>query len=96
MNPFLATPKDRFRQSDTRISNHRKMVEADVFERSSDAALLQYLSMISSGVRDGNTAMAAGFRLQGAFELMHTLKNISEEPPRMQMEPAPQNLNHQA
>lgn len=95
MNPLLATAKERFRASDTRISNHRKMVESPSFEQSSDAALIQYMAILSQGVRDANTALAAGFRLNGAFELMHTLKNISEAPIVPLAERAPDNLNHQ-
>ena len=86
------TPKARFMQSGTRISNHRQMVSGSIFETSADSALLEYQRVVTESIRDNNTALAAAFKMEGALEFLHVFKMLAESP--WQRAPAPQsNLN---
>lgn len=82
-------------QSSVRISEHRAMVSSDTFERSTDSAMLQYQSLVAGQVANGNDAIAAGFKLQGALEFLQTLKLLAETP-RMPTPVVTDNLNSRA
>lgn len=79
-------------QSGVRISEHRSMVSSDTFERSADSAMLQYQSLVAGQIANGNDAIAAGFKLQGALEFLQTFRLLAETP-RMPMPVITDNLN---
>jgi hypothetical protein len=72
------SPKRRFLETPANVHGHRALIDLPQFEHSADAAMLEYCSLIASQVKDGNSAMAAGFKLQGAFEHAQTFRMISE------------------
>lgn len=74
LNP---SPKQRFMQSGTRVSDHRNMVSSDTFERSADAALLQYAGVLANATNP-NEAMVNGLKLQGAQEFLQTFRLLAE------------------
>lgn len=74
------SPKARFQMSNETVSKHRDMVGSREFERATDFALLQYAGMLATTVSDGNSAMAAGFKIQAAVEYYQTLKLLAESP----------------
>lgn len=90
------SPKGRFLQSNDNVSRHRAMLETREFERASDFSMVQYCASIAESVRDANTALAAGFKLQGAFEYAHTFRNLSEQAKVPSIPAKADNLNHQA
>lgn len=71
------TPRDRFQQSGTRISDHRAMVGSPIFEWAADAALLEYANMVSRATTS-TEAMGAGLKVQGAIEFLKILKTLAE------------------
>lgn len=92
--PILLTPKGRFLQSAENISRHRAMLETREFERAADFSMNQYCASLSETVKDANTAVAAGFKLQGAFEYANTFKMLSEQAPRPTAPDIRGNLDH--
>jgi len=86
------TPKLHFQQSGTRISNHRAMVTSDAFNSGANFALLEYQRVLTGQIRDGNTAMAAGLKMQGALEFLDTLRQLADAPTRLPTAPS-QTLN---
>lgn len=92
-NIFL-TPAERFRQTGNNVASHRKMVDSPEFQRAEDAAMLQYTTELATQVKDGNSAMAVGFRLLGAMELSNRMRRISESPFIPKIAPK-QGLNHE-
>ena len=65
------------------------------YQRAADFGLLQYVASVATRVTDGNSAMAAGFKICGAVEILQTMRMLSENPPPIVMAPSP-NLNHEA
>jgi hypothetical protein len=89
------SPRDSFRESKEHLSKHIEMVDSSTFERAAHTALLQYQTDLAAQVKDGNSAAAVGYKLQGALEIMGVLRNLAEPTPRLQ-QVANRNLNHQA
>lgn len=92
LNP---SPKARFMQSGTRISNHRALIMSDAFEDAADAAMLQMQRAMANDIKDGNSAMAAGFRMLGAQEFLANFRLLAETP-RAPSPPVRDNLNPNA
>ncbi len=93
-SPINLSPKARFQQSNDTISRHRAMLETREFERASDTAVIQYAALIAETVKDANSAVAAGFKLQAVFEFLHTLRNLGEQPQRAVPTDRNDNLKH--
>lgn len=74
------SPKQRFQQSNDNVSKHRDLTASREFERGMDFAMLEMCSRLAATITDGNSAMAAGFRLMGAHEFAQNLKLLSEKP----------------
>lgn len=72
------TPKARFLQTASNITQHRQMVDSAPFIRAIDFALLHYQTMLGDQTRDAQTAMASGTKLQGALEFVTQLRMLSE------------------
>lgn len=87
------TPRNQFRESADNISKHRKLVDSPEFVRAVHFALLEYQAMMASQTKDGNSAVACGFRNQGAIEFVGVLRTLAESespfPPIVD-----RNLNH--
>lgn len=62
----------------TVIDGHKHLIELPSFEFGIDAALLQYTASLTQGQLDPNTAMAAGWKIQGAHEFVLQLKMLAE------------------
>ncbi len=75
------SPKGRFQFTADNIRLHRAMLEHPSFDKSSDAALLEYAASLSKQNSNGNEAMASGFKLQGAMEFLQFLKTLAETAP---------------
>lgn len=89
------TPKARFQQlAPVVLSRHREMVSSDQFDMSADAALLELTKQLV-GVDNGNqyTAIASFHRIQGAYELLATMKTLAEATPKTTAV-LPQQLDH--
>jgi hypothetical protein len=86
--PVNASPKARFQESSQNVKEHKDLLEKNAFSKSADFAMLQYQfeQAASGGVKDGNTAMMVGLKLQGAVEFLQTFKLLAETekalPPR--------------
>lgn len=76
---YNPTPKARFQSANGNITAHRGILENAFFDKSADAALLEYQKMLSGQAVDGNGAMSAGFRMQGAVEFLGIFKTLAEQ-----------------
>ena len=75
------SPKQRFLSGPAaNVHKHREMVVSDAFEKGADAAMLQYQIALCAQAKDGNSAMAAGFRFQGALEFLQAFRLLAETP----------------
>jgi hypothetical protein len=72
------SPKARFMAVASNLREHRAMIEKPEFDRAIDAAQLEYQKLLAGQAVDGNTAMSAGFRAQGAIEFIGILKTLAE------------------
>lgn len=77
MNP---SPKVRFREMGDSISRHKALLESRELERGLDFALLQYQVEVSSQIKEGNSAMAAGYRILGAQEFLSVFRTLTVVP----------------
>lgn len=92
--PFvMQTPRQRFKESQSNLADHRRMVESDAFERAADYALMEY-TMILGRTPEG-LAAAAHFKSVGAQEFLLILKTLAETP-QIPRGTAPASLNHDA
>jgi hypothetical protein len=83
--PRNPTPKERFQQVGTFMKRHHDLVDNEMFNTSTDFAMLQYQAQVGRQITDANSAMLAGLKLQGALEFLGVLKNLGETtvlPPR--------------
>lgn len=63
------------------VSAHREMIQSEDFSRSIDFALMEFQRLVSQTPLDNfNAAAAAHFRITGAQEFIHVLRNLSETP----------------
>jgi hypothetical protein len=92
------SPKARFQQTKAVVETHKRMVESEIFEKATEAALLEYQAELSANPNNqgnGNSAAAAFFKLTGAQEYIATLRALANTP--RQPPQAPNlNLNHKA
>jgi hypothetical protein len=72
------TPRQRFQQDTRRVHNHRELASGDIFTLSADFAMLEYLRNQTAKVIDTQSAMAAGYRLQGAQDYLATFRALGE------------------
>lgn len=72
------SPKQRFQQSGTRLSNHRELISSEEFRVAVDTALLQYQTELSSKCTDPNAAMRMGLCLLGANELITVMRQLGD------------------
>lgn len=75
------SPRARFQKENGAVTAHRALLENPYFDKGADAAMLEYGSLVAQQAKDGNSAMAAGFRLQGAIEFLQVLKTLAESAP---------------
>jgi hypothetical protein len=89
-------PKARFQESGDNVSKHRDLVDTGEFQRAVDFGILQYVAACTREIRDGNSAMAVGFKIAGAMEVLNTIRMLSENIPQPQIVQSPTNLNHES
>ena len=77
------SPRVRFQAIPNAITQHKAMLENPAFDRACDHAMFEYNRLCAEQIRDGNSAMAAGFKTQGALEFLQTLKTLAEAAPVM-------------
>lgn len=92
---FNPSPKSQFRESAVNIREHRALLENPAFERALQFAQLEYQRHSASLIRDGNGALAHGYKLLGVQEFLSCLKLLSEETLVSAPTP-PSNLDHRA
>lgn len=73
-------PKQAFRASGVKVSNHRKTMESPILRESLDTALLHYQFLLAGSTQDSNGAAAAMFKIKGALEFIDVLYRLSEAP----------------
>lgn len=72
------TPRAKFQAPVNNVKDHRALLELPAFDRAIDSALLEYQRLLADQSRDGNSAMAVGFRSMGAVEFVNILKTLGE------------------
>lgn len=77
------SPRARFQSVQGNITAHKALLENPYFDRGCDFAMLEYQRLLAEQVKDPNTAMSAGAKLQGALEFLQTLKTLAEAAPVM-------------
>lgn len=87
--------REQFRETANHITAHRDLVDSPAYTRAVHFGLLEFQSFLSGQVRDGNSSVAVGYKLQGAFELLSIMRNLAEPAPVLQRL-ADRGLNHQA
>ncbi len=90
------TPKARFQQSGTAISDHRHLVDSTPFIQAADFAMLEYQRKLVMQATDQYAAMATGLKLQGALEFLQQLRMLAEPEPKGESRPMVPSLNHRA
>lgn len=76
----FSSPRERFQSVAKNLVNHQEMVDAPSFDTSADIALCQYAVDLGKSVMNAETALAAGYKLQGAVRLLSTFKTLAEQP----------------
>jgi hypothetical protein len=79
--PTNPTPKERFKAGKGNTAKHLDLVDSDDFRRSLDFSQLEYCRQVGASVNDNVTAMAAGYKLQGAMEAFRTLLTLADAMP---------------
>lgn len=92
---MIQSPKTRFLQNQKAVGKLLDITVDSSFIAAVDAAMLETMATLPMQ-SDGTTAMANGFRMEGAVMFMRHLMNIAEKanlPPQVKDVP---NLNHKA
>lgn len=76
----FSTPKERFQAEAKNIAQHHGLVDSPAFDRGSDAALCEYCRVLAKGVVNAESAIAAGYKLQGAVRFLDHFKTLAEQP----------------
>ncbi len=87
------SPRELFRESADNITQHRNLVDSVPFGKAVQFGLLEYQIMLANQTRDANSALAVGYKLQGAIELLSVIRNLAESPLATAKMPS-QQLNH--
>lgn len=76
------TPKAAFQESAQNISKHRDMIASGEFGRAAMFALLEYQRILCQNTppENFNFCAASHFKMLGAQEFLHTLRNLAESP----------------
>lgn len=75
------------------ILEHHTLLDSQPFERAMHYGLLEYQRRLTEQTVDMSGAAANHFKMVGATELVHVLRNLAE-PPRPQTTPVSGNLRH--
>jgi hypothetical protein len=76
---YNPTAKQRFRESADNISRHKALLEMHEYERARDFSQLEYLQQVAQSIRDTNSALAAGYKLQAVFEYQNTFQRLHDQ-----------------
>jgi len=74
------TPKEVFQSQKDNLSGHNRMMEGFSFEQGLTFAQLQYFRSLGNKVTDSASALAAGYKLQGAIGFIAELRLLAEPP----------------
>lgn len=80
--PLNPSPRTRFQLSSDSISKHRKLLDLPELQRALDYAEMQVHAEWAQQVKDGNSAMMAGFKQQAVLEFIQAFKLLAEVPIR--------------
>jgi len=89
------SPREQFREHADSITKHRNLVDLPEFQRAAQYAMLEFQALLSAQVKDANSALAVGYKLQGGLELISILRNLAEPTPALP-KIVNQQLNHHA
>lgn len=91
VNPY---PKEVLLGDSRLVGKYRDLMQSPDLVRGIELALAQYQRVLADKmVADGSTAAAYYFKIQGAHELISTLKGLGESP-RVQTTKIAEPLNH--
>lgn len=88
------SPKTKFISHENNVKNHRALLDRPEFDRAVDVGLLEYQRVLCETRGDMSMAAANHYKLAGAQEFVHVLRNLSETP-KPPAAPATGNLQHQ-
>jgi len=75
------TPKMEFQSNGNFIKMHREMMQQPMLSVSIQYALLQFARTLSDRAPvDGNNAAQNFYKIQGAHDFIHVLRNLAEMP----------------
>ncbi len=72
------SPKAQFTALKANVESHRKLLDQPQFDMSIHYALLEYMRVLCEQRTDMSGAAANQFKLIGAQEFVHVLRNLSE------------------
>lgn len=75
---FNPSPKQRFRERANNIALHKDLLALPEFERAIDFAVLEYHRKVSAEIKDTNSALAAGYKMQAVTEFLDVLRTLTE------------------
>lgn len=93
--PTNPSPKSRFLMAKQNIEQHRALLDRPETQRALDFGIMEYMRQLCEQQADANGAAANHFKLRGALEFCHVLKNLSETP-RTQRAVLNDNLDYKA
>ena len=76
---FNPSPKQRFREHANNITLHKDLIAMPEFERAIDFAMLEFNRKVSAEIKDTNSALAAGYKLQAVNEFIEVLRTLTEQ-----------------
>lgn len=74
------TPRQEFQSNKSWVTMHRDMMQQPMLSVSIQYALAELVRKQFESNSDGNAAAQAAYKIQGAIELIKTLRNLAEMP----------------
>lgn len=93
--PSNPSPKARFLAIKTFVTNHHTLLDSAGFQTGVDFALLEYNRVLCEQNSDANGGAANHFKMRGALEFIHVLRNLALETPRTPTVVPQGNLRHE-
>ncbi len=72
------SPKKRFSDYKAYVDAHRELMQKPELQRAFDFALMEMFHSLADKTVDGNSAASNQYKMIGAKEFIHTLKNLAE------------------
>ncbi len=94
--PKNRSPKEEYRASAYNQAKHRELISEPAFAAACHFALLEHeRQIVAQANGNPNMAMAGFFRIQGAVEILDTLRNLADSATPTTTRSNNDNLNHQ-